>query len=375
MSFAIPAKRPAKLTCLFVGGFGLKLNQEVFGGQLSACKALLESDLGNHVEWVLLDSTQESIPPPSIWRRGWLALKRLVVFFREARPGRVQCTLIFIASGLSFLEKGIMILLARHRGIRIVLCPRAGQLIDEINKGGWWKWFIRLVFKASDVIICQSDFWRVYFDRSINLPSKKFVVIPNWIALPQNEVGAASPDSIETVKLLYLGWIDKNKGIFDLIDAVSLVRNQLSKARFIVCGEGEAKDTAIKKITQAGLDDLFEFRGWVSGSAKVEALKECSIIVLASHREGFPNTLLEGMSSGLAAVATRVGAVPDLIRHEETGLLLEPGDISALGSSLVRLVSDRKLRLKCSVAGKDFVYRNHDIKQLWPLMLEAMRGS
>ena len=122
------------------------------------------------------------------------------------------------------------------------------------------------------------------------------------------------------------------------------------------------------------LDNLFEFRGWVSGSAKVKALNECSIIVLASHREGFPNVLLEGMASGLAVVATRVGAVPNLIRHEETGLLVEPGDVRALGASLVRLVADRKLREKCGVAGQDFVYQHHNLEQLWPRMLEVMRG-
>jgi glycosyltransferase involved in cell wall biosynthesis len=64
------------------------------------------------------------------------------------------------------------------------------------------------------------------------------------------------------------------------------------------------------------------------------------VSVLASDHEGFPNTLVEAMAAGRPTVASDVGGVPDAVRHEETGLLVPPGDDAALAGALARVLAD-----------------------------------
>ncbi|MFQ6048291.1 MAG: glycosyltransferase, partial [Phycisphaerae bacterium] len=69
-------------------------------------------------------------------------------------------------------------------------------------------------------------------------------------------------------------------------------------------------------------------------------------LVLPSLTEGSPKVVLEAMSQGVCVIASRAGGIPDVIRHERDGLLVEPGDASELAQAIARLRSDRDLRLR-----------------------------
>jgi len=75
-------------------------------------------------------------------------------------------------------------------------------------------------------------------------------------------------------------------------------------------------------MRSVGLSQQFEMRGWVRGEAKLRALAEADLLVLPSRREGFPNVLLEAMAAGRPVLASAVGAVPELVLHNDTGLLM-----------------------------------------------------
>ena len=73
---------------------------------------------------------------------------------------------------------------------------------------------------------------------------------------------------------------------------------------------------------------------------------ESAVCVLTSDFEGTPNVLLEAMASGLPVVATRVGGVPGIVRHEETGFLLEPDNLEGFVAALAELAKNPELRMK-----------------------------
>ena len=106
---------------VFVGSFRERAKDGSVGGQMYACRTLLHSPLSAHVSWTTLDSTMESLIPPFFARRLLLAAKRVVRFSRLMLRRKINGVLIFTADGLSFAEKGLMVLLAHLCHKRVLL--------------------------------------------------------------------------------------------------------------------------------------------------------------------------------------------------------------------------------------------------------------
>lgn len=359
---------------IFVGAFRDATGDGAGGGQLAACRAILSSPMAKRVNWTFIDSTMESVPPPPFRRRLHSSLRRLWRF-ALALPGPADAVLIFTSRGAGFLEKSLMALAAAALGRRVVLSPRSGGLRRDVKRSPVWRAWIRFVLRRCDTILCQGAVWKMFYQELTGLPDHRFTIFPNvldeeWL----QTVGQAEPNRGGHVSLLYLGWLEERKGIFDLLDAFAMYRQQLEEARVIVCGRGSEADAARKRVRQLGLEKAFDFRGWVSGEEKVRVLKESDVLVIPSHAEGLPNVLLEGMAAGLAVVATDVGAIPETL-GERAGILVGPRDPESLGAGLVRLCSDPDLRESYGKAARRRVAERHSAARAWPRLLAALVNS
>ena len=92
--------------------------------------------------------------------------------------------------------------------------------------------------------------------------------------------------------------------------------------------------------------------------------------VSPTYAEGFSNTILEAMASGLPIVSTDSVGVRDCLTHEENALLTQPGDISALAEALKRLISDHDLRQKLAEKAENEVKTRYS----WPVVAEQLEG-
>ena len=349
-----------KPNILFVGAFS-DTQDGSFGGQLYACKTLIESELSKKVNFIKLDSTMESIPPKSFMRRLALAFRRMILYFYFLSFKSIDTVFIFTSSGFSFIEKGTMILVAKLFDKRTILSPRSGLIEENIEKSVFFSSFLKFVFFRCDKIMCQSSSWKHYFQELTKLPDRHFKVIPNWIdADPYLKVERKS-NTNKKIKVLFLGWVENNKGIFDLLTAVKDNKNLLSDFEFSICGKG-SQLSLVKEIVQINhLDDQFIFKGWMSGQDKIQILSESDILILPSHREGLPNALLEGMASGCSVIATSVGAIPEVVEHKKNGILINSQCPSDILKALLDLKSDT-LRDRLSSEAKTTIVSNHDIK-------------
>lgn len=355
---------------VFVGAFRDRAHDGSIGGQIVACATLVASPLSDRVRWIELDSTTRSANQPAVSARALRAVGRLATFAR--RIGRADGALIFSSAHLSFVEKGLMALLAGRLGKRVVVCPRSGLLLDDLERSRFMRWFVPFVLQRCDVVVCQGESWKTRF-RGLDVPAEKLAVIPNWLDTGPYARLAAERTPGDTRTFVYMGRIERYKGIFDLIAAVDRQRDGLERARFVICGGGSAEGEARRRVTRLGLDDRFEFRGWVAGEAKNETWRDGEVLVLPSHREGMPNAVLEAMAAGLAVIATRVGGVPDILTGDEHGgVLIEPGDVEALGAALAALAGDRDRCRTLGRAARDHVASRHDITRIWPRMLAAL---
>lgn len=362
-----------KLRVLFVGGFAKSQADGSVGGVITASRGLFHSAISEYVEWIPVDSTSTSVPPPPLVVRLVHAVPRTLRFIWLLVTRRIDLAFILASDGSSFVEKGVMALLAHGARIPVILAPRSGFIPDDVRRSRFFRWYVPFVLRRCDRILCQGETWAAFY-ASLAGGSDRIVTIPNWIEVHPLSPRPNAPSQRGSVRVIYLGWVERFKGIFDLIDAAALGGASLAGASFVVCGRGGDLEAARSHAAAVGLADRFEFRGWVTGSAKEEALRDADIYVHPSHREGMPNALLEAMAAGLPCIAARSGAVPDLLRSDELGVLVEPGDVAALARALAGLASSPAKRAAMGAAARAHVLEHHSVESAWPRVLALFRS-
>lgn len=290
----------------------------------------------------------------------------------ERFMGRADVVHINLASNGSTYRKLQIARLARLLGIPYVLHLHGG---DYPN---FWKGDdsalsrkILEMFRGAQRVIVLGRTWRRFVISRAPEIADRVVVVPNAAAQPTHEhVGGG-----ETAHILFLGRINDMKGVPQLGEALARMRD-LPGWRATIAGDGNV-EAARAKAAELGLSDRVDIPGWVDGERVSELIASADILVLPSFIENLPLSIIEGMASGLAVVATPVGAVRDIIEDGETGLLVEPGDVDGLTAALSRLVADPELRRRLGAAALRFHRERLDlapftaaIEQVW---LEAAR--
>ena len=151
--------------------------------------------------------------------------------------------------------------------------------------------------------------------------------------------------------ILYHGRVDARKGALDLIDAFAGLLDEIAiKPTLIISGIGPDLENVRRKIIELNLQANVETLGYLEYADVPEIYRRADIFVSPTYAEGFSNTILEAMASGLAIVSTRSVGVVDCLRHNENGLLVEPGNVAELKNALREVLSDEMLRSRLAAA-------------------------
>jgi glycosyltransferase involved in cell wall biosynthesis len=360
-----------KKKVLFVGSFLEKAKDGSVGGQMYACRSLLSSSLSDNISWVLLDTTGISVPPPPLFTRCFFAFLRIFKYLYLIFIKSPSSVLIFSASGASFFEKGFMIILGKLFNKKTIFAPRGGPLIQEINNNYFTKIFFKYVVKSSDYVICQGAFWRDYFNGLLGPNvSDKLLVIPNWIDYQTYQKTGTRRiiSNTKEVNILFMGWMQVEKGVNDLFDALLKIHVNDYNVNVYFLGDGNEKEILIERANKENKKTNlhFYFPGWVHGNEKFEYLRKADIFVLPSYAEGMPNSLMEAMASKVAAISSNVGAVPDLIDDEVNGLLFKPKDTKALSIAIQRLIINKEERDIFASRAAEKIFTNHSLESVVP---------
>jgi glycosyltransferase involved in cell wall biosynthesis len=157
--------------------------------------------------------------------------------------------------------------------------------------------------------------------------------------------------------LLFHGRVDRRKGVLDLLEALP------DGVRLVVSGIGPDLDEA-----RARADGRTTFLGYVPPDEAPAVYRSADVFVSPTYSEGFSNTLLEAMASGLPVVSTDSVGVVDCVRHEENGLLHAPGDVAGLTKELDRLLADGELRARLATTALAEVRRLYS----WPVLARSI---
>jgi glycosyltransferase involved in cell wall biosynthesis len=174
------------------------------------------------------------------------------------------------------------------------------------------------------------------------------------------------------------------KGQERFLRAAAMVAQQLPQARFLVIGGsifagGEAYEVGLRQLAaELGLAERVIFTGHREDLPRL--LAALDVLVHCSDAEPFGRVLIEGMAARRPVVAFADGAVPEIVLHGETGLLVEPGDARALVAAMIELLSDRERARRLGAAGRARVERHftaaqtaHAIEAVYDLALQDAR--
>ncbi len=151
--------------------------------------------------------------------------------------------------------------------------------------------------------------------------------------------------------LLYHGRVDARKGALDLLAAARMLVDEGVGFSLVYSGIGPDFDAVAERIVALGLSEQVRMTGHVAYDDVPAVYRQADVFVSPTYAEGFSNTILEAMASGLACVSCRAVGVVDCLRHGENGLLSEPGDVAGLAGSLRRVIADRALLGRLAASG------------------------
>lgn len=272
------------------------------------------------------------------------------------------------ASYNSFYRDSLYLLFAKFLGKRIILHLHGGEFEVFYRQAPRYCTFI--CRKADCLVAVSKYFMHIFEELKLN---SNITYLYNPIHLPCIDNGKKdiNSQSRDKLNITFLGTINKQKGVFDMINCMFAYRDFLStRVHLHLAGVGD-QDKLNTLIRQYDMEDWVTYHGWLDLDAKQKLFIKTDIYLQPSYFESLGIAILEAMSYGIPIIATRVGGIPELVHHEDNGFLIDPVDIDQLFSAIRFLIYNPNLRLsfgkKSWAYAQSFSERNieHKILELY----------
>lgn len=271
---------------------------------------------------------------------------------------RVDVVHLHMSTGGSTVRKLPLLRLAGLFGVPTILHIHGSRIELYFNALPAWRrrLLVSSIATASRVVVI-GEFWRRYMVETLGCAPDKVIVVHNGVPLPPPPTPRTH---VKPCVILALGELGPRKGTPELLHALASLRTLAPGWRAVVAGNGPVEQYRAEAAA-LGLADRLDLPGWVDAVRVQQLLKSSDVFVLPSHSEGLPVAILEAMAAGLPVVTTPVGAIPDLVVHGETGLMVAPGSVEELTDALVAMVTDPKRRATLGARGRRRIEANFTI--------------
>jgi len=307
-------------------------------------------DFGGNVRLLRLDiaarpKERKLLPPVT---RRILALRSAL---REISPD--------VAIG--FLTKINTILLAATIGMKlpVLVAERNNPQLQPAHPV--WKHSLQRLYRRASGIICQTKASMVCIPEDCH---DRVTVIPNPVSAPFAR--SASIREGEQRKISSVGRLERQKGFDILIEAFARIAGDAPGWDLDIWGEGPEQASLAALAEKLGVAGRVHLRGLSSRPGGW--IEETDLFVLASRFEGFPNVLGEAMAAGMPVISADCDFGPaELVRNEETGLLVPVEDAGALADALRRMIGDDALRARMAAAAPEVAvtYSSERVADAW----------
>lgn len=239
---------------------------------------------------------------------------------------KIDIVYIHMSHKGSFYRANFIRKIANRFGIKVLVHLHSSEFINwysALSKEKKKK--IIQFFEKTDLVIVLGEKWK----KRIKMLSKNIKTKIIYNSVPSTNYNATWNKNIN---FTFLGVLVERKGIFDLINALSIINS----SNFVVniAGDGRDKKIFIELCNKKNIKKYINYIGWVDKKEKEELLRKSQVLILPSHNEGLPISILEAMSFGLPIIASDVGDVSTAVYTNKNGILFEAGNIETLRKSI-----------------------------------------
>lgn len=231
-----------------------------------------------------------------------------------------------------------------------------------------------ILWRLSTRIVCNAGALKQLLTEKYSIDPDRITVAPNAVNTdffsPNGDPKAQDPT------LISVGRFVVEKDHATLLEAFRLVSQRIPNARLILVGNGYLQNDIEEQIRARSIERVTILP---SRPDNRDLLRQAWAFTMSSIREGSPNVILEAMSTGLPFVGTAVGGIPELVDHQNTGLLVPSRDPQALADTMISLLQNEQLRRQMGARARQVILSEYSMRsmidQTEALLLEAIREA
>jgi glycosyltransferase involved in cell wall biosynthesis len=201
--------------------------------------------------------------------------------------------------------------------------------------------------------------------------TKRLFVIPNGAKIPK--IRQPESSSKKQVSLLFVGRLEKIKGVDLLLKALAAVKDELPQFELKIVGNGSQKEHLRQVTKELNLHSVVTFLGEVTGEKLAQEYRQADLFILPSLSEGQPLTVLEAWANQTPVLVTNVGHNPAMVKEGTNGFLVEPGNSKALEKGLIRAFRHRRDWPKMGERGRELVKTRYTWEEATKRVVEVYK--
>jgi glycosyltransferase involved in cell wall biosynthesis len=282
--------------------------------------------------------------------------------YKKLKKDNFDCLVLNTSLNINaILRDSFYILIAKVLKIKTVVFWRGWSFANQKYLKLPYSLYTSLLLKPSVAIVLYSKIETSL--RSLGFKNKVY----HLSTLVKNETFKykATPEVVqETFNLLFLSRIESYKGVFELVDAFSVLSKKYPNIKLNIVGDGNALDEVMGKVKEKNITNV-EFLGYLKGQDKYQIMLKSNCFVFPSYSEGMPNAVLEAMAIGLPIITTPVGGLNDFFEDNVMGKFVKIKDIDSLVDAMEEVYLNQQLRSKSSVYNAKFAKENFRIDKVY----------
>jgi glycosyltransferase involved in cell wall biosynthesis len=238
---------------------------------------------------------------------------------------------------------------------------------------------VRRAFKKAGIITAPSRF---LLDRAVLVePSirARMRLVPFGVNIPQARTERAGSRTDTTIKIIFAKAYLPDYAPDLVLEAFATAFREYPHLSLTMLGGGPLRDALETQAASLGITAAVTFHDRVEMDESIRRIGESDIMVMPSRREAFGVAAVEAAACGLPVIATKVGGIPEIVQDGTSGILISPDDRQALSQAILRLATDRELRVAMGQAGRKIAEErfdlNRNLNQMEALYREVLSAS